>query len=100
LSLCLTTRRESSDFQIAGFGFAADARAQPASPVGALMDFCHTSTLADRRTFTSLAIAKGRAAVEKLLAELRTQRKAGKLKGIKNIPALVTKFLDDLPDEA
>jgi len=94
------TRQDRSDFQIEGFGFVEDVQSQPASPVGALMDFCRTSAMADRRTFTSLAIVKGRAAVAKLLADLKGQRKAGKLKGIKNMSAFVTKCLGELPDES
>lgn len=66
---------------------------------GELMDFCHTSEESDARTFLSLSIKKGKEATEQLLNQLKQERSAGKLKGVKKMPAYVTSRLNALADK-
>ena len=93
------TRRESpiGVFQVMGVGVpGVEERPEPTT-TGKLMDFCRTSSPADRRRLMSAALVKGLPAIEKMLARLKATG-VGRGLSLPQRMELVINEISQLPD--
>ena len=84
-------------FRLTGVGVPGVSERLEPTTTGKLMDFCRTSSQADRQQLMSAALMKGQPAVEKMLARLKSTR-AGKGMDTSQLKALVLQQLALLPD--
>ena len=84
-------------FQLMGVGFPGVVERPEPTTTGKLMDFCRTSSQTDRKRLMSAALTKGRPAIEKMLARLKSTG-AGRGLSSHQRMELVFKEIARLPD--
>ena len=87
----------SGAFQLMGVGVPGVLERPKPTPTGKLMDFCRTSSPFDRQKLMCAALAKGRSAIEAMLARLK-KTQAGKGLSSSQRLELVFKEIARLPD--
>lgn len=84
-------------FRLMGVGVPGVLERPEPTTTGRLMDFCRTSSEADRRQLMSAALPKGRSAIEKMLERLKSTHANRGLKA-PQLKALVLRQIALLPD--
>lgn len=73
-------------------------RSEKVSIVALAMEAACTDRMEDRRTFSSVMLTKDPDACREVIYRFGSERRAGEMSKIRNLPALLTKLLSSIPD--